>query len=171
MFETYFLYCIFFFVMKWKYNYIVIPFITIAVVLIGQYFTGLGMDWYNTLVLHPLTPSGNVIGMVWTFIFILSTISALIFWNTSKHDKTFGIIVSLFIDNIILNVLWSYLFFVKHLMIWSIVEMIVLWLITLILAIALWYRNKIAALLLVPYLIWVIIATFFAYQTYILNLL
>ncbi|MBU0626306.1 tryptophan-rich sensory protein [Patescibacteria group bacterium] len=76
---------------------------------------------------------------------------------------------SLFIDNAILNILWSRLFFVKHLFARSIIEMIALWIITMMLIIATWSRSKWSAILLIPYAIWLIIATVLALQVMILN--
>ena len=80
-----------------KPNYFVIPIITILVSLIGGYFTDLGMDWYKMLATPAWTPPGAVIGIVWTIIYILTTISALIAWNGFKREKVFQWIIALFV--------------------------------------------------------------------------
>jgi len=152
-----------------KKRYVIVPAIVIAVALIGQYFTGQGMDWYATLRLHSWNPSGLVIGMVRTVIFVLGAISTILFWTQSKHDKTFGIAISLFVDNIILNILRSWLFFVKHRIIVSIVEMILLWIVTVLMILAVWKRSRWSAYLLFPYALWLMIATFFVIRIYLLN--
>jgi tryptophan-rich sensory protein len=72
-----------------KKNYLLIPLIAIVVAVGGSLLTGLGMDWYATLNLHPLTPAGSLIGMVWTFIFICTALSALSFWNKFPRGKIF----------------------------------------------------------------------------------
>ena len=155
--------------MKFKRNYVVIPLIAIAVAVGGSLLTNMGMSWYATLNLHPLTPDGSLIGMVWTLIFIFTALSVLSFWKTFPRKKMFKIITGLFILNAVLNVLRSWIFFVNHRSLLALIEMIVLWLVTLALFILLMRKNKISARLLLPYLIWVILASFFAYQVVILN--
>jgi tryptophan-rich sensory protein len=137
--------------------------------LLGQYFTGHGMQWYATLQLPNFTPSGWFIWIVWTTIFILGALSVILFCSRAEHDKKFGIAITLFIDNAILNVLRTWLFFVKHLFLWSIIEMILLWIVTVILIIAVWPRSKWSSLLLIPYAIWLIVATYLAIGICILN--
>jgi translocator protein len=107
--------------------------------------------------------------MVWTFIFICTALSALSFWKDFPRGKVFNRITGLFIANAILNVLRSWIFFVNHWTVLAFVEMIVLWLVTLLMFILLMRKNKISAWLLLPYLIWVILASFFAYQVVIFN--
>lgn len=154
---------------KFRLSYAVIPLIVLCVALLWQYFTGLWMGWYDTLNLLSFTPSGGFIWMVWTIIFILGSISAILFWIHSERDKKFGFVISLFIDNILLNVLRSYLFFVKHWIFVSIIEMLILWIVTVILIIVIWSRSRLSSLLLVPYAIWLIVATYLAIGIYILN--
>ena len=97
-----------------KTNYIVIPLITIATISVGSWITSAGMNWYKTINLPQFTPPGSFIGMVWTTLFILATISALIVWNKIVRQRKI-IIGSAFILNVLLNVGWSFLFFGLHL--------------------------------------------------------
>ena len=159
----------FLFIMRFKWNYLLIPLIAIIVAVVGSLLTNMGMGRYATLNLHPLTPPGSLIGIVWTFIFICATLSALSFWKNFPHGKLFTRITRLFIINAVLNVLRSWIFFVNHWPVFAFVEMIILWLVTFALFLLLLRKNKISARLLLPYLIWVILASFFAYQVIILN--
>lgn len=152
-----------------KLNYLIIPLITIAVALSGSFLTSGGMDWYKTLTLPKLAPAGSVIGTVWTIIFILSTISALIFYNKSPRHKNFNLIVAIFLINAVLNIVWSFLFFSQHWILASIIEMIILDLTVIILMILIWPISKWASLLLLPYALWVAFATSLAYQILVLN--
>src|SRR5271157_3364882 len=99
-----------------KLNYVIIPLVTIAVAVIGGLITGGGMEWYRSIKLPSWTPPGSVIGAVWTVLFILATISALIVWNGAPHGVRFWWIVAIFLLNAILNFGWSWLFFGAHLM-------------------------------------------------------
>jgi len=77
--------------------------------------------------------------------------------------------VSLFIDNLILNVLRSWLFFVKNLITLAIVDMIILFGITVLLIVVAWKRSIWTSILLIPYAIWLIIATILAFSVSFLN--
>lgn len=152
-----------------KANYILIPLVVVVVALLGNWFTGGGMEWYETLSLPSFTPPGYAIGIVWTAIFILGAVSALLFWNKAGRAKYFYGVASLFILNAVLNALWSYLFFVRHLLGLAVVEMGLLNLTTLLLMVLIKKRSKAAAWLLLPYFLWVSFATYLAYQVWMLN--
>jgi tryptophan-rich sensory protein len=151
-----------------KKSYFIIPLVTIAVSVFGSRLTSQGMDWYNTLNLHPLTPPGALIGMVWTLIFVYTTFAA---WAVVKYLKgrDYSRIMRLFGLNALLNIAWSWIFFVQHWSLLALIEMGVLWLVTFTLFLILLRKLKLAAWLLLPYLIRVLLASFFAYQVVILN--
>lgn len=155
--------------MHLKTNYIVIPLITIATISVGSWITSAGMNWYKTINLPSFTPPGSFIGMVWTILFILATISALIAWNKAwgKRKTVVGVA---FILNILLNVGWSVLFFGLHLVGPAIYEAALLGVSVLVLMILIWPVSKLASWLLAPYLAWVSFATFLTYTIWSLNL-
>ena len=152
-----------------KLNYIVIPIVTLAVALLGSYITSNGMSWYETLTLPKIAPPGSLIGIVWTVIFILSTASALILYNSQNHNNLFWWIIGIFILNAVLNVLWSGLFFGLGQIFASIVEMIVLEISVVALIILIWPLSRISSVLLMPYAFWVAFATYLASQIWSLN--
>lgn len=138
---------------------------------IGSLITNKGMDWYDAINLPSFTPPGSFIGMVWTIIFILATFSILFFLRKNKENKEirFQPILLFFIANGVLNIFWSILFFGWGMIFWSIVEMTVLNVTTLILIILLWKNNKFSSVLLWPYLLWVSFATYLTYNIWLLN--
>lgn len=154
--------------MKIKTNYIAISLITVAVATVGSYLTSMGMEWYNSLSLPTIAPPGSFIGLVWTIIFILGDISAILFWNAPR-GKNFKLITTLFLLNAFFNVYWSFLFFTLHLFWWAIAEMIVLNLVNLALIGLLCKDNHKSSVLLVPYFLWVSFATYLAYLVAALN--
>ncbi len=104
-----------------RLNRIVIPLITVAVSVAGSMLTSTGMDgWYETQNKPTFTPPGSVVSTVWTILFILATISVLLYWNAHApfgvlpRDERFGWILGFFILNALLNVFWSFLFFNQH---------------------------------------------------------
>jgi benzodiazapine receptor len=152
-----------------KLNYIIIPLITFLTALSGSLLTSRGMDWYKTIVKPSWTPAGSLIGTVWTILFILGAISALIVWNRLPHDNRFKWIIAVFIINAILNVGWSFLFFNQHLLLTAIFEAALLGASVVALVILIWPLSRLAASLLIPYAVWVLFATFLTYKVWSLN--
>lgn len=155
--------------MKFKSNYLFIPLIVVLVSTIGSFLTDSGMNWYETINTPSFTPPGSVIGAVWTVIFILCAISALLVWNKTKHDKIFRIIVVIFLLNAFLNVLWSALFFNQQMISASLIEIFILNATNLALIILIWPKSKPASALLMPYFAWVSFATYLLYNIWQLN--
>lgn len=152
-----------------KPNYFIIPLITAAVAFFGSFITAKGMDWYGLLKLPSITPAGGLISAAWTIIFILATISALIFYNRAYRNLRFILVISLFLINAGLNVLWSYLFFGLHLVAASILEMLFLEATVIALIVLIRHSSRLAAILLYPYALWVAFVTYLAWQILLLN--
>ena len=154
--------------MSLKPNNIIIPLITFATISVGSFVTSAGMNWYKTLNLPAFTPPGSFIGTVWTVLFILATISALIAWNKASGKRKTAIGIA-FILNILLNVGWSGLFFGLHFVGPAIYEAALLGVSVLVLMVLIWPVSKSASWLLAPYLAWVSFATFLTYTIWSLN--
>ena len=152
-----------------KLNYILIPVAALAVALLGGWLTSGGMEWYKTIKLPGFTPAGGIIGTVWTVIFILAAISALIFWNHKPGPENFNLIAALLILNGILNIAWSLIFFRLHLLGPAIFEAGILGLSVFILIILIWPVSRLAAGLLIPYAGWASFATYLTYAVWALN--
>ncbi|OGY48418.1 MAG: hypothetical protein A3J65_03405 [Candidatus Buchananbacteria bacterium RIFCSPHIGHO2_02_FULL_45_11b] len=152
-----------------KASYLIIPLITLAVALIGTALTNLGLAWYQTINLPAWTPSGRIIGLVWTAIFILTAWSALIFYNKAPNYRALILGAVVFLINAGLNILWSYLFFRQHLIYEAMFEAAGLGASVLILIVLVWPASKFAAILLLPYAGWTGFAAYLNYQIWLLN--
>lgn len=152
-----------------KINYLIIPLITVITAIAGSSYTGSGMAWYNTIKLPSWTPPGAIIGIVWTVIFILATIAALMVYNLAPRPQNFRLILEIFVANIILNFTWSWLFFGQHQLAAAVWEAGALGLSVVILMILIWPISRIASLILAPYAGWVFFATYLTYNVWILN--
>ena len=152
-----------------KPNYLLIPLATVATALGGSWLTSTGMSWYHQIHLPGWTPAGSVIGTVWTILFILATISALLIYNLIPRGKKRRQIMWAFLINAVLNVLWSALFFGWHLLGSAIIEAAVLALSVLVLIVMAWPRSKAAAVMLIPYFAWVCFAAYLTYNVWSLN--
>jgi len=152
-----------------KASYFLALLIVIAISAIGGWLTSNGMDWYATINLPSWTPAGSIIGLVWTGIFILATLSIWFFLSAANRNTRFYQIVGLYLFNGFLNILWSYLFFNQHLINLATWEAGLLGLSVVILIISIWPISKPSASLLIPYAAWVTFATYLTYSVAALN--
>src|SRR5208337_1333493 len=136
---------------------ILVPVVSGAVVGI---FTVTGLSgWYTTLNKPWFTPPDYVFGPVWTILYILMGISLYLFISKREENKFLKTGIILFAAQLSVNLLWSVLFFGLHSPIAGLVCILVM--LALIVATLLAFRkvSTPAALLLVPYIAWVCIAT------------
>jgi translocator protein len=152
-----------------KPNYIIIPAVTVLVSRLGNWFTDQGQDWYQTLTLPPWTPPGWFIGVMWTIIFILTTASAMLVWNKAPRTERFRWTIAIFLVNAWLNAAWSYLFFYERQIASAAVDSLLLGITVAVLIVLIRPYHRLAAYLLLPYLVWVGFATYLNYRILELN--
>jgi translocator protein len=157
--------------MKLKSNYFFIAAAVLAVAAVGTLFTTPNIPtWYATLTLPSFAPPGQVIGLVWTFLYVLIAASIILFWNRVPHgDSAFRPVLSILIVNGILNAGWSYVFFSLHQVGFAIFVSAFMALTIYGLIYLLWKPLRTAAYLLIPYAAWVTFATFLNYVIFTLN--
>ena len=120
----------------------------------GGVLTRLG-PWYDTLQKPNFQPPDWLFGPAWTVIFTLTAIAGYRAWMAAEPGAEANFILALFLINAALNAAWSGLFFTLRRPDWALAEVVLLWLSILALILAIWPIESIAALLLVPYLLWV----------------
>jgi tryptophan-rich sensory protein len=130
--------------------------------------TGSG-SWYESLEKPAFTPPDWVFAPVWTTLFILMGIALYLVWESGTERREVQVALVIFGVQLALNVLWSFLFFGLESPLLGLADIVLLW-IMIIVTIVLFYRiRKSAAYLLIPYIVWVSIATALNYSVYILN--
>lgn len=136
---------------------------------IGAIFTSNSVDtWYRTVEKPLLSPPNWVFGPVWTTLFVLMGIAAYIVWKKSSGKKR-RIALGVYGLQLVLNTLWSIIFFGLQSPQWAFVEIVALWL-SIVSTIFLFARiSKAAAWLLVPYILWVSFASYLNYMIWMLN--
>lgn len=156
--------------MAFKLNHLIIVGVVALFVGAAGIFTVQGEDWYtHELVLPPIIPPAWVFHVAWSIIGLCTALSVIITWNTFKRDALFGLIIALFIMNGILHVIHSYVFFVRHdignsFWVAAAVESSVL-----LLMILLWNRSRTAAVLLLPYALWLLFALYLNNDIWLIN--
>ncbi|KOV81735.1 TspO/MBR family protein [Nocardia sp. NRRL S-836] len=124
---------------------------SVVTALVGSLFSvSAGAD-YQALQRPSWAPPGWLFGPVWTVLYGLIAVSGWLAWRAGAGRGE----LTLFGAQLVLNALWTPLFFGLGWYSAAFVEILVLWLAIAALVIAFWSRSKAAALLLVPYLAWV----------------
>ncbi|WP_198970687.1 TspO/MBR family protein [Xylophilus sp. ASV27] len=138
------------------------------VAMLGALMTDLG-PWYNGLKQPAWKPPDAAFGPIWTLIFALAAAAGVIGWRRAAPGSVREWMLALFALNGFLNVFWSLLYFRLHRPYWSLIEVPFLWLSVLALVLLLWRVSRLAAVLLLPYLLWVAIAALLNWETVRLN--
>lgn len=138
--------------------------------LIGSIFTMPAIPgWYAALVKPALIPPSWVFGPVWTVLYILMGIALYLVWIKGWEQKKVKVAMTIFGVQLILNILWSFLFFGLQSPFFALIEVVLLW-VAILMTIGAFYRVSVpASVLLVPYLLWVTFAAYLTYGVYILN--
>jgi benzodiazapine receptor len=135
---------------------------------VGGALTDLG-PWYFSLRHPDWKPPDAAFGVIWTTVFTLCAISAWLAWRSADTAALRWRIGRLFGVNAVLNVLWSALYFTLQRPDWAVLEVALLWLSIVALIVGLWRLSRWASVLLLPYLVWVSIASALNWQTVVLN--
>ncbi len=112
--------------------------------------------WYPTLVKPSFNPPNWIFAPVWTILYIMMGVAGGMVWNRMEQDaeivkKAF----MFFIIQLALNAIWSLLFFYLHNPFLSLIEIVLLWLLIFETYTQFKKIDKVAGMLLIPYLAWV----------------
>ena len=137
---------------------------------VGSLFTTPSIPtWYAALRKPSFNPPNWIFGPVWTTLFVLMGIAAFIVWNKGLDRKGVKAALLLFIIQLLLNMLWSYLFFTLHSPLYAFVEIIILWLAILLTMVKFFPISRAAGYLLLPYILWVSFAAVLNFTLFRLN--
>ncbi len=121
---------------------------------------------YNNLVLPPFAPPSWVFPVVWTLLYILMGISSYLILENTSYDYQKLII---YIIQLIVNLLWSIIFFVFNLRLLAFIWILILDALVIVMIIRFCKTNKTAALIQIPYLLWILFASVLNLSIFILN--
>lgn len=125
-------------------------------------------DFYARLVQPDWAPPSWLFGPVWTTLYAMMAVSAWLVWRRGGFARQ-RVALTLFIVQLALNALWSWLFFAWHLGGAAFVEVLVLWLAIAATLVAFWLVAPLAGVLLLPYLAWVSFAAVLNFSVWRLN--
>ncbi len=135
---------------------------------LGSFFTASSVrDWYPRLRKPAGTPPSWVFGPVWTTLYILMAISAWLIWWEYGRGALPALLI--FFAQLALNVAWSGIFFGSRMIGLALTEIAVLWLAIAFNIFVFYALLPTAALLLLPYLLWVSYAAYLNWGFWRLN--
>ena len=138
--------------------------------IIGSLFTTPAINsWYAGLRKPAFAPPNCVFAPVWTTLYLLMGISLFMVWDVGLEKRAVKKSIVIFGVQLLLNILWSYLFFGLRSLLMGFIEIVVMWLMILLTMLSFFKISRKAALLLVPYLAWVGIASYLNYLILVLN--
>jgi tryptophan-rich sensory protein len=137
----------------------------------GSVFTVQGLaTWYDTLQRPAVAPPNWVFGPVWTTLFALVGVALWLVWRQIESSpREVRVAFGVFAVHFVFNLGWSAVFFGLQEIGWGLAVIGLLW---LLIVATMWAFDRVdrrAALLLVPYLLWVSFAAYLNYRFWVLN--
>ncbi len=125
--------------------------------------------WYPSLVKPDWTPPNWLFAPVWSTLFILMGISTFLVWREGFDKRIVKIALGVYVIQFALNLMWSWAFFGLQSPLFGFIVIVVLW-VAILANIVVYARvSKIAAAILIPYIVWVTIASVLNFSVFILN--
>jgi tryptophan-rich sensory protein len=123
---------------------------------IGSIFTSRSIPtWYASLKRPSFAPPNWVFLPVWITLFVLMGVSLYLVWRMLSRGQKVRTALILFAVQLVLNMLWSILFFGLQSPFAAFIEIVVLWMAILLTIIAFIRVSTAAAVLMIPYILWV----------------
>ena len=125
-------------------------------------------SFYQQLAQPPWAPPSSVFGPVWSVLYALMGIAAWLTWRDGGWRRRRGVLV-LFVIQLAVNALWSWLFFAWHHGALGFVDIVSLWWLIVATLVGFWRVRPLAGALLIPYLCWVSFAAALNFAVWQLN--
>lgn len=121
---------------------------------------------YNSLVKPSLAPPSILFPIMWTILYILMGISYGMLKEDGENDFKINLI---YYVQLLVNALWSILFFVLKWRLFSFFWILLLDCLVVVMILSFYKKNKLSGLLQIPYLLWILFASYLNLAIYLLN--
>ena len=151
------------------YNFLYSLILVLVTAAFCSYFNRIGMqNFYSDIKLSALTPPNIVFPFVWAVLYILLTMAFYFVLNNA--DKTLiRPAATLFTFNMFLQVLWTFVFFYNAYFFSGFMVLIILDFAGALLVWAFYQINRTSGLMLIPYFLWLLFATYLNWAVVLLN--
>jgi benzodiazapine receptor len=137
---------------------------------VGSVFTTPAIpNWYAALKKPPFTPPNWLFSPVWITLFAVMGLSAFLVWRKGWDEEGVKTALGIFVIQLILNALWSVMFFGLRSPLTGLVEIVFLWIAILVTVLYFQRISTTAGILLVPYILWVSFAAVLNFSIWRLN--
>jgi len=141
----------------------------LAALVIGGALTRPNLDWYATLQKPGFTPPNGAFPIAWTLLYGLSAVAAWFVWLTPGKEENHRLAMIWFFTQLVIGVLWSFAFFWLHRPALGL-AVVMAFLFAITITIVVFDRtSRLAALLLMPLLLWVCFAAGLNFAILFLN--
>jgi benzodiazapine receptor len=136
---------------------------------IGWVWTNAGLtEWYPSLRKPVWTPPDRVFGPVWSILYMAMAVAGWLIWRRRTRAGA-KVALLLFVVQLGLNAIWTGLFFALRDPGLAFGEITLLWLAIVATVMAFWRISRVAALLMIPYLVWVTFASILNLVIWMMN--
>lgn len=125
-------------------------------------------EWYNQLSKPGWTPPNWIFPLVWTVLYASMSVAVWLVWRQGR-SKAATVPVTAYFFQLLLNGIWSWLFFGNRLIGLALIDILGLFVAVIVTTILFWKRTRLAGILFVPYLLWVGFAAILNYGIWLLN--
>ena len=152
-----------------RYALVTVPAVLLLGTLSGQLAgSGYGNFWFDALAKPDFMPPGWAFGVAWTILYVLLGL-ALAMLLHARGARRRGLAIALFLVQLAANYAWSPLFFAWHQIGAAFMLIAAMIALTLALVFFVWPIRRLAALLLLPYLGWLVFAAALTWEIGQLN--
>jgi benzodiazapine receptor len=142
--------------------------LTFAAAGVGALASVEAATFYEQLIRPAWAPPAWLFGPVWTFLYALMAVAAWLVWRAHGVAGARAAL-AVFLAQLAANALWSWLFFAWQQGALAFAEVLLLWGLIVVTVVAFWRLNVVAAVLLLPYLVWVTFASALTFVVWQLN--
>ena len=139
--------------------------VSFAAAALGGFASANAVDFYQQLTRPVWAPPSWLFAPAWTLLYVLMGVAAWLVWRERGFRQARSTL-SLFLIQLAVNALWTWLFFVWHLGALAFGEILILWALILCTLVAFWRVRPMAGALLIPYLAWVTFASALTYAVW-----
>ncbi len=138
--------------------------------IIGSIFTTPAIPtWYAALEKPFFNPPNWLFAPAWITLYLLMGIAAFLIWRQGLGQKGVRVALVIFLVQLVLNALWSVVFFGLQSPLWGVVVILALWVAILLTIIRFFKLSTAAGALLLPYILWVSFASVLNVAIWVLN--
>ncbi len=137
---------------------------------IGSIFTRSAIPtWYATLEKPAFNPPNWLFAPAWALLYLLMSIAAFLVWRRGLENRQVRIALIVFLIQLILNALWSVVFFGLESPLYGLIVISALWVAILFTVLKFYRISSVASVLMWPYLLWVTFAAVLNVSIWLLN--